>query len=425
MNDESYELAVALKTENAEQTREEIEQTGDALDETVETLDESSDQAQELSKSFTGALSAITAGLAVVTGTLISKVPVLGESMSGLGAVAAAIGFQIDRTLRPALSKVNEELFSLSDAIFGAEGPAGTLIGVLGTLAIVGSAVAGALIAIGGLLPGLTISGVLGSALSALTSFVGTLAGLVTGSLAAAVAFGVFLGLLGVAALEATGVLDAVRNLGSAVGEALPAAARDGALAFISALLGPLAVIGAATSGFVSGVLDGGLSEGIDRAISNAKEVIGTFVGAWRRTLGRIGDVVGGFVEDAFQWGRALIEEFASGIESKISDVAGAASDVAAEARAHLPGSPADRGPLSDLDEAGPALAETFADGMAGGVGRVRSAAVNVAGAADNGSDGGDTVRVSTSSPDILLDGRKIERQTGRVGRDDTARRGI
>jgi hypothetical protein len=425
MADESYELAVALKSEGAEQTQEEIEQTGDTLDETVETLDESSDSAEELSKSFTGALSAITAGLAVVAGTLISKVPVLGESLSGLGAVAAAIGFQVDRTLRPALAKVNEELFSLSDAIFEAEGPAGALIGVLGTLAIVGSAVAGALIAIGGLLPGLTISGVLGSAIGAVKSIAGAFASLVAGSLLAAAAFGAIIGLSGALVLEFFGVLDKVRELGQAVGQALPAAARDGMLAFLSALLGPLIIAGAAISGFVSGVLEGGLSEGIDRAIANAKEVIGTFAGAWRRTFSRVDDIVSGFIEDAFQWGRALIEEFVSGVRSMRDDVADAAGDIAGEARAHLPGSPADKGPLSDLNETGPAFVETFADGMAGGIGRVRSSAVQVAGAADDGGDDSSNVRVSTSAPDIFLDGREISRSTGRIGRDDTAKRGL
>jgi hypothetical protein len=55
----------------------------------------------------------------------------------------------------------------------------------------------------------------------------------------------------------------------------------------------------------------------------------------------------------------------------------------------------------------------------------VRSSAVQVAGAADDGSDDSSNVRVSTSAPPVYLDGREISRSTGRLGRDDTAKRGL
>jgi hypothetical protein len=287
------------------------------------------------------------------------------------------------------------------------------------------SLAAGAVGLFGKLIPSLTAGGAVKAAARALTSFAGTLAGVVSGSLAAAAALGVLIGLIGVAILETTGVLQAVRDLGVAVGQGLPAAVRDGMLAVLSLFVGPLAVIGAAIKGFVSGVLDGSLREGIDRAIGNATQVLGTFAGAWRRLFARVDDIVSGFIDDAFQWGRALIAAFVSGVRSMRDDVADAAGAVAGEARAHLPGSPADKGPLSDLDETGPAFATTFADGMAGGLDRVRSSAVQVAGAADDGSDDSSTVRVSTSSPPVILDGREISRSTGRLDRDDTAKRGL
>ena len=196
-------------------------------------------------------------------------------------------------------------------------------------------------------------------------------------------------------------------------------------LAVLSLFVGPLAVIGAAIKGFVSGFLEGGLSEGISRAVENAKKALSIFTGAWDRILSGVGDIIGDFIEQAFKLGRKLIEEFVSGIISMRDDVADAAGDIAGEARSHLPGSPADKGPLSDLDETGPAFAETFADGMAGGIGRVRSSAGQVAGAADSGSDDSSNVRVSTSAPPVYLDGREISRSTGRLGRDDTAKRGL
>ena len=44
---------------------------------------------------------------------------------------------------------------------------------------------------------------------------------------------------------------------------------------------------------------------------------------------------------------------------------------------------------------------------------------------ADDGSDDSSNVRVSTSSPDIFLDGREISRSTGRLDRDETSKRGL
>jgi len=426
MADESYELAVALNPEGADETQEALDETEGSFEDTADAVDESADEMEGFSQRWRGAMTAIVSALSVAAAGLLSQVPAVGEAMAGLNAVVSAVAFQIDSGLRPALVPVTDVLFGLADAIFAADGATGTLIGVLGTLAVVGFAVAGALIAVGGLLPSLTISGVLGSVIGAMKTVAGALLGFVTGSLAAAAAFGAFIGLLGVGILEKTGILDAVRDLGAAVGQALPAAVRDGMLSVLGYFLGPLIIAGAAIAGFVSGVLDGGLREGIDRAVSNARQALDIFVGAWRRTLSRIGDVIGDVIDRAFSWGRALIDEFVSGVRSMRDEVADAAGDIAAEARAHLPGSPADEGPLSDLDETGPAFAETFAAGMDGGLDRVRSSAVQVAGAANGSAESDQTsIRVSQSAPSIYLDGREIERETSRYRRDDTSRRGL
>jgi len=426
MADEAYELAVALESKGADQLKDDLQGTEKQFEDIADAVDEEAQEMEGFSQKWRGAMTAITGALAIAAGGLLNQVPVVGEAMAGLSAVVSAVAFQIDQVLRPALVPVTNLLFDAADAVFAAEGAMGTLIGILGTVVLVAAGAAGAIASIGFALPSLTVSGVLGAAIGALTSLAGTLAGVITGSLAAAAAFGAFIGLLGVGVLEKTGILDAVRNLGAAVGQALPAAVRDGLLAVLGYFLGPLAVIGAAISGFVSGVLDGGLREGIDRAVSNAGQALDIFVGAWRRTLSRIGDVIGDVIDRAFSWGRALIDEFVSGVRSMRDEVADAAGDVAAEARAHLPGSPADKGPLSDLDETGPAFAETFAAGMDGGLDRVRSSAVQVAGAANGSAESDQTsIRVSQSTPSIYLDGREVEREISRYQRDDTLRRGL
>lgn len=62
--------------------------------------------------------------------------------------------------------------------------------------------------------------------------------------------------------------------------------------------------------------------------------------------------------------GKALIDEFISGIKSKADDVGQAVGDIAGKARDKLPFSPAKEGPLSDLDKTGPAFVDTFASGI-------------------------------------------------------------
>ena len=425
MSDEEYKLAVALESKGADRVQDDLESTERQFEDTTSSVDDSAQEFQGLSQYWQGATGAIVGALAAVSAGVLSRVPVIREAAVGLSSVVDSLALKVDETFRPALSKVNEKLFSLSEAIGETDGPLETLIGAVTGLAAGGFAVAGALAVAEVVLSSLASTLVGGALIGAVKSIASALVSFVSGSLAAAAAFGALLGLLGVGILEKTGILDAVRNLGAAIGEALPAAVRDGMLAVLSLVLGPLAVIGAAISGFVKGFLEGGLSEGISRAVERAKEALSIFTGAWDRILSGVGDIIGDFIEQAFNFGRKLIEEFVSGIMSMRDDVADAAGDIAGEARAHLPGSPADKGPLSDLDETGPAFAETFAAGMAGGIGRVRSSAIQVAGAADDGSDDSSNVRVSTSAPPVYLDGREISRSTGRLGRDDTAKRGL
>lgn len=155
-------------------------------------------------------------------------------------------------------------------------GLAGRIVGITG----VSAAASGALSTLTGWLSGLTLSGVVGSVTGAISGFAGWLAAGSAGALAFAGAIGAGLGLLGVWVLEVTGALDAVKRFGAWVGNQLPGSVRDGLLQIISIVAGPLAALG----GFIVGTLEGGFGEGVRRA----REVIGIFVGAWKRNINRI-----------------------------------------------------------------------------------------------------------------------------------------
>lgn len=91
-------------------------------------------------------------------------------------------------------------------------------------------------------------------------------------------------------------------------------------------------------------------------------------IGYFERSVGRFRDA-----------GRALIEAFVDGIEAAAGGVGDAVEGAVDEARSYLPSSPAEQGPLSDIDEAGEALPGTVADGALANSGALTSATEQVA----------------------------------------------
>jgi len=247
------------------------------------------------------------------------------------------------------------------------------------------------------------------------------LGGISGASIAGAAALGGLIGLLGVGVLEVTGFLDKTRELGKETGERLPASIRDGLIVAIGSIAGPLAASGAAISGFVSGYLDGGLSEGIARAKGNWSQAMGVFAGAWNRTEARLANGIAsaqrrfnGFVSAqrrgfqtwkqdtvraAAAWkngvlasvrtgvggmldaGRAYVDGFVSGIRDRIPNAAEAASALSGTIRSYLPSSPAERGPLSDLDKVGPGMVAEISRTVEASVPRAESASRSLASA--------------------------------------------
>jgi hypothetical protein len=106
-------------------------------------------------------------------------------------------------------------------------------------------------------------------------------------------------------------------------------------------------------------------------------------------------DAVADLPDELFESGQAAIDEFVSGIQSMADAPVEAVEDIVGGVRDRLPFSPAEVGPLSDLDEAGEALPETLATHAERNAGRAAEAGETVARAADprpqGDSGGGET----------------------------------
>lgn len=230
------------------------------------------------------------------------------SSMNGFAGVISRSGDSSERSARSVGIMGTATRLLGSTAAF----TAGSLAGLAGKIVGVSGASAAGAKAVGLLKAGLsslTLSGVVGSVVGGIKGFAAWLAAGSAGALAFAGAIGVGVGLLGVWILKVTGALGAVKNFGSWVGNVLPGFVSDGILQMIGLVAGPLAALG----GFIIGTFEGGFGEGIARA----REVVGIFVGAWERQIGRVVD----FGENAW-------DSITSGALSMKNDVVGFFGDI-------------------------------------------------------------------------------------------------
>lgn len=133
-------------------------------------------------------------------------------------------------------------------------------------------------------------------------------------------------------------------------------------------------------------------------------------------------------ITDALAWGSELAEAFAEGIRDSISAVRDAADELAQAGREYMPTSPADTGPLSDLDATGPAFVEEFAAGIEANTDRVSQATEQAAGAATDTGERDSTAPAFAAGRDrplqVILDGRRVDRGTRRFSDEKTSVRG-
>jgi phage-related protein len=164
------------------------------------------------------------------------------------------------------------------------------------------------------------------------------------------------------------------------------------------------------------------VKRGFVNFINAAIKFLKSFVKSVKKKFGEVRNKIttklNNLVEDAKQFGKDLVSEFASGIRDKIGDAIAAASELASEVRDRLPGSPAAMGPLSDLDETGPGLVDTFIGGIDSGQLRV---GLN---AGEDETNAGTALARQEGRTVIEIEGRQVERATRDFRSDGTDLRG-
>lgn len=95
--------------------------------------------------------------------------------------------------------------------------------------------------------------------------------------------------------------------------------------------------------------------------------VSGTVTGAWNEIVSNIEGILSGLAGSASSFGSGMVEAFAAGIRSRLQGALDAVRQMTSEIRSLLPGSDAEKGPLSDLTASGKALPETLAKGVLAG----------------------------------------------------------
>lgn len=79
---------------------------------------------------------------------------------------------------------------------------------------------------------------------------------------------------------------------------------------------------------------------------------------------GQINSFLSGLASQASAWGSSLMSSFGAGLAAGANAALAPLRNLAAQARALMPGSDAETGPLSDITQTGPGLVNAFADGI-------------------------------------------------------------
>jgi hypothetical protein len=107
------ELVVKLTAEGATETEQSIERINDQVEQTGEGMGNTAEDISGFRQQIQGLLGAVVAGVSLATGFLLTKVPVIQETIAALSGTVDVLALKLDETLRPAVSDVNDELFDL------------------------------------------------------------------------------------------------------------------------------------------------------------------------------------------------------------------------------------------------------------------------------------------------------------------------
>jgi len=293
------ELVVALRSEGARETKSDLDSVEASFEETSAAVEDQGAELTAFTSKFRGALTAAVAGLAIAGAGLLSQVPVIGELFDGLAAIIEAVAFQIDDVLRPVLSPISDALFDVAAAIMDAEGPMGTFIGIVATVASVLAIVAGVLLATG--------------------AAAGTLVPLI---LAGASTFATIGGAI-------LGVLGTILSL-----PVILAAAVAAVVAFAAAYLLNWRGTRDKTDAFVGDII-AFVRDGFDKLLGFVSSILSPFadrvLGVFDDIADRVGDWASNIASDAVGYGRDIIMAIARGIRETLSVIT-SPLDMAADA---------------------------------------------------------------------------------------------
>jgi len=375
------ELVVKATPEGISEVEDGLEGMEEKAEETAESMEEQSKALGDISNKFAGAMGAITAGFAVVAGGLLSRVPVLGEAMSGLGAILDVVGMKIDQTLRPVLQPLTDLFFKIANAIGETDGPLGTLIGLFASVVAVGSAIASVVLgAVGTFLA-------FGGSLSTVIGIGSTLIGII-GSIASAIISLPALLVAAVAAIAAFAVAYITNWRGT----------RDKTDAIIGEIIQ-----------FVK--------NGFNTLVEKAKNLLGEFVSVvgqfGRDVMTTLSDKLGGVADIAFNLGKKFILSLLSGIESfaqlivdSLTNILNANIQTINTILDKLPDSVSSKLSIDTVDK-------IESPSISAGVNAGASAAQNFIG------------RSGTRDTPIYLDGQRVDDNQGRYRKSSLTRRGI
>lgn len=449
------ELVVKARPEGLSETADGFEEMEEGLAETEGQMEDTTSGLEDLQNRWTGLMGALVAGLAVATGGILSQVPVIGEAASGLGAILETLALKIDQDLRPQVSNLTDDFFDLSEDIAEADSSAEALGETLGGLAtIISENVSTAtddlsieqtidfVIEVGQvaidtsgleerlktrLRDTLTPEG-LADVIKSVFPQVSVAQFLIeTGTdwasdLASSFVSGAETKLDN-ATDTVTSKIESVVDTGIGIGEDFVSNLATGITNKASNLSEKAENLSDSVSGKIESVVDSGVSWGSSLVLDFAEGIKNNIAiaAAWAGNVADdVDEEIGGLVGDAKDWGEDLIDSLVSGIENNIDKVVDAAEDVAEAIDKHMPGSPAETGPLSDLDQSGPGLVDTFADGINANIGTVQAASQNLASGA---KPTGFRAQRNTENR-FFVDGRELTSSTGRYRADETSRRG-
>jgi flagellar hook-basal body complex protein FliE len=370
----AQELIVAIRSEGAQDTAEDVRDTGDAFDETAEQAENAADNAEDFSANIKGAVAAAATGLAIATASFASNIPVLEENLSGLGAVFNALSLAADTFIRSiGGEKITGGLFDIAGDINSTEGSTRNLIGAAtllgGVLGTVGGAMALVKVKALGLMTSLGL--IKGTITGVATKAAGLVASL--GAIPAVVA-GLAVGILAFFAAYALGLGD-IRKKTDRFAQSAEQSFEQFLRSIRQTLLGvkkKIAGIFPTLGPTVSNALSDAMDE-VDKFGNSAEQAFENFLRNIRQTLLDVKRDIKGFIKD---------------IASDVSNVFD--------------------GSLGDVS--------------AGEVSTTRNQTASQAGS----TAGGRVPRgvSATGNSDVRLDGRRVSQSTGRYREDTTNRRG-